>query len=1018
MRQRRKKILAMLLAAVMLAGTSLTAFATDWSTYQGNEKHNGILVEGAETSTSPSVTQIVLPHNGSGWDGVDSAAVMETTEDGDTYAYVLYDGYTIKEDGSGGGRLAKIDCTASTPYVVWDTQITQSPGFQLSSPYLDVEDRSIYVGASGYNQKATNDNLALEAGVTKDWTVSKAGTKMELNKVIVSGDETVTMTQSNVNLKNRKKHRAATGVKVYGSNVAMTITAKLNGTVVGENTFTSPDLIDGHYYLNKNFDDHSSAAEAAVVTGANTLEFTYEVSGNTGNTVEVEYCSLYEQNSAITKLVDIDEDMPTTDWSLAVPNNAQVNTPIVKNEEYIYFGTWSGRTGTYYQYDIDCEELLEYNPGNGGFYWAGAVVDGDYVYFGGDNGYLYARPVGDDFEDPDEGSIINLETAGGVSPGNVRSTISLVDGHLYFTSQGGYIWSFTPNDGMPTLDWKAELAATSTSTPTVVGNDIYVGYYAGFSAGGVQKIEKTGRHTVTTIATPGPVQSSVLVYMDGGVNYLYFTTNSATGAGYCYNGSTRTKVWQTRGDTYTLQGMASSNGILTFGNDYDHFYLVGGAHMTEKIPDHTGAFVWPADSAEVTLWFGEVDEQYTAANQGMNIQGEANGSVYSVSDGVVAYKGNSSKYENVLYINFKYNGIYMQARYGHLSETASLRVGDKVKKGDFVGKMATDSDTGSGLVEIVLCKSSNGVVCNKNGSNIQFVDPIQYLERPMCDISYLEQDMATVLDTSGLQESSIATHAIWPWEDANDPDIRYRENKDLNTSQAYLRKLIVEYGREVNKAITHKNIVKKGVISYNAADGITTIKLNGRTKKYGVSLGNAKIKNNRMVVDREQVWYDLIGNVYHYPEGGTWYAEKTDYISGGVWQVIYMPKDIANDLYRLTGDEPIPQMLYDRGKEAMVGIETKAFAEFLSANYGIEISASNVGVFAAALVFLYDFSKAYDRNKFFNAIEQCNKNEFVRISCFLIPYQGITYSYTNAREIKDVYRSTGVFKAGYFEFSE
>jgi len=572
MRRRRRKILAMLLAAVMLAGTSLTAFATDWSTYQGDEKHNGILTDGAPTTISPSVTQIVLPHNGSGWDGVDSAAVMETTDDGTTYAYVLYDGYTPKEDGSGGGRLAKIDCTASTPYVVWDTPITRSSGFQLSSPYLDVEDRSIYVGATGFNQKATNDNLASRSGVTYGWIVSTAGTSMEQNKIIVSGDQTVTMTQTDVTLNNGKTHRSATGVKINGSGVGMSITAKLNGTVVGEETFTSTDLIDGHYYLNKNFDAQSSAAEAAVITGANTLEFTYEVSGNTGNTVEIEYCSLYEQNSAITKIIGIDST-PTTEWSLTVPNNAQINTPIVKNENYLYFGTWSGRAGTYYQYDVDGDELLEYNPGNGGFYWAGAVVDGDYVYFGGDKGYLYARPVGDDFEDPDEGSVVNLETAGGVSPGNVRSTISLVDGHLYFTSQGGYIWSFTPNDGVPTLDWKAELAATSTSTPTVVGNDIYVGYYAGFSAGGVQKIDKTS-HAVTTIATPGPVQSSVLVNTDGGVNYLYFNTNSATGAGYCYNGSTGTKVWQTTGDTYALQGMASSNGILTFGNDYDHFYVV------------------------------------------------------------------------------------------------------------------------------------------------------------------------------------------------------------------------------------------------------------------------------------------------------------------------------------------------------------------------------------------------------------------------------------------------------------
>ena len=34
--------------------------------------------------------------------------------------------------------------------------------------------------------------------------------------------------------------------------------------------------------------------------------------------------------------------------------------------------------------------------------------------------------------------------------------------------------------------WKAKLDGTSTSTPTKVGNRIYVGFYSGFTKGGVQ----------------------------------------------------------------------------------------------------------------------------------------------------------------------------------------------------------------------------------------------------------------------------------------------------------------------------------------------------------------------------------------------------------------------------------------------------------------------------------------------------------------------------------------------------
>ncbi|QHI72490.1 hypothetical protein [Aminipila terrae] len=682
-----RKSLAVLMIIAMVMSTGLSAYGMDWPTYQGNDIHNGILTDGAEISGSPSVTRVDLPKNGSGsigstwaerqpFAGVDTVPVMET-RNGNTYAYVLYDGYKAAY-GKGGGRLAKIDCTASTPQVVWDKQITQCSGIQLSSPYLDTDNRCIYVGASGYNQKAYNDGLALTGGaITDGWTVSSAGTAMEDGKVTVSGNQTVTLTQTNVNLTKGDTHRSATCVKINGNNVNMTITAKLNGTIVGSESLNSCNFIDGRFYFNLMFGQQFSTAESAVNTGTNNiLEFTYEISENDSNTVEIEYCQLYEQNSSITKVANIDEE-PITEWSLNIPDNAVIGTPIVKSGEYLYFGTWSGHyLGTYYQYDLDNEELKTFNPGNGGFYRAGAVVEGNYVYFGGDKGYLYARPVGNDFDNTSEGSVINLSTVGGVESGNVRSTISLVDGHLYFTSQGGYLWSFTPEEGIPTLDWKAQLAGTSTSTPTVVGDNIYVGYYSGFTAGGVQKVAKTGNHEVSSVAEPGPVLSSILVYTKGGVDYLYFTTNSRTGAGYCFNGSNGAKVWQTPGETYALQGMAYSGGVLTFGNDNDSFYVIGERYVPPtppetSIPNNTGELLWPADSSEVTLWFGQIDEQYTAVNKGMNIQGTANSNVYSVCDGVVAYKGYSSTYGNLLYVDFKYNNITMQVRYGHLSESSS-----------------------------------------------------------------------------------------------------------------------------------------------------------------------------------------------------------------------------------------------------------------------------------------------------------------------------------------------------------
>lgn len=188
-----------------------------------------------------------------------------------------------------------------------------------------------------------------------------------------------------------------------------------------------------------------------------------------------------------------------------------------------------------------------FTPESYGFYWAGAVKSGNYIYFGSDNGKLYYRQAGPRFDSTaaTAGGVLDLTdtTIGGASDaGNVRSTVMLDDGKLYFTSQGGYLWCCTVGSGgAPAISWKASLGGTSTSTPTKVGDRIYVGYYSGFSAGGVQCVGASGSHTVTTVASGFPVQCSILVQGAGtGTDYLYFNTNSDSGAGYCYsyNGST------------------------------------------------------------------------------------------------------------------------------------------------------------------------------------------------------------------------------------------------------------------------------------------------------------------------------------------------------------------------------------------------------------------------------------------------------------------------------------------------
>ena len=89
-----------------------------------------------------------------------------------------------------------------------------------------------------------------------------------------------------------------------------------------------------------------------------------------------------------------------------------------------------------------------------------------------------------------------------------------------------------------------------------MGDRIYVGYYSGFSKGGVQ-CPDLGTGSLSTAASGLPVQSSIVVMGDGrpAPTYLYFNTNGLDGAGYCYSydgGKTGSEVWATKGDNYAL----------------------------------------------------------------------------------------------------------------------------------------------------------------------------------------------------------------------------------------------------------------------------------------------------------------------------------------------------------------------------------------------------------------------------------------------------------------------------------
>jgi len=314
--------------------------------------------------------------------------------------------------------------------------------------------------------------------------------------------------------------------------------------------------------------------------------------------------------------------------------------------------------------------------------------------------------------------------------------------------------------------------------------------------------------------------------------------------------------------------------------------------------------LWPTKSGEVTLWYGQIDEQYTAVHKGINIQGAVGDDIYAACDGTISYVGYNSAFGNVVCIDFQNGSTLMQVRYGNLSP--SVEQGDSVSAGDVIGTMAAKGSDTKGVLQFVVRMSTDGQACSLDGSNSQTLDPAGLMERPAVNLAFLEEPMATLLDTTGMAikntNSKTSMMLIWPWEDENDPDIRYRENLDLGDEDAYLRKIVVEYAKQLNLKVDNKKLEKDGVLTYNNETGIATVVLNGRRVLYGPSLGNAVIKNNRMIVNAEKVWYDLIGRIYgdinSIPEGGTWTPGKYT-LELGVYTFrskTYIPYELARDM--------------------------------------------------------------------------------------------------------------------------
>lgn len=594
-----KKVSRILAIVLCLAiALSIGAFAA-WDQYQGNVAHNGQI---DATDTTPPTSSITtsnptLNTSGGGWSGVDSTPVMETIS-GTTYAYVTYNGR------SNGTQISKINCDTGT--TVWSTQLGTTSGNQLSTPYLDTDNGLIYVAATDYYWLLENSEFT---SATDGWTLPSSGaaitvgTTPDTSYITVNAGKSISQSFTYSASGNARTQLTSRYKLVSDATTDATITYTLkkpNGSTVTLKTVTLDHANNDSFSWD---DNYFEAIGTNHVSATGTYTITVSV---TGANVIIDYVTYSRQTSGI-KVVDrngnIVEDLAYSTYG------GQINTPVTVYGDYLYFGTYSGLF-YYYQVYIGPTETngrthgqIAELRGKNHFYWSGAIRvqrnNTNYIVFGGDGGYLYWR-LENSFagslvsESTTDGSnsVYDLSVLGGVTAGNVRSSISRDDDYLYFTSQGdanySYIWRF-PVDKVGCTVTSADIkkvtltGKSSTSTPAISSNGrIYVGYY-GSTGGGVDLINSTfsGKTAIIDMGTAS-VQSSIIVYTPANstTDYIYFTTNAAAGAGYCYSctsDNTASSVWYTTAGTYTLQGMAACGEFVVFGNDANTFYVIEAA---------------------------------------------------------------------------------------------------------------------------------------------------------------------------------------------------------------------------------------------------------------------------------------------------------------------------------------------------------------------------------------------------------------------------------------------------------
>ncbi|NLG09945.1 MAG: PQQ-binding-like beta-propeller repeat protein [Coriobacteriaceae bacterium] len=256
----------------------------------------------------------------------------------------------------------------------------------------------------------------------------------------------------------------------------------------------------------------------------------------------------------------------------------QAVTTLTYADGYVQMGTavadWeTSYSGIFQSVNIDTGAIRwRYSNDSAGFYWSGGVQVGNIYYVADDDGVIFSF-------DAVTGNVkktLSLDNS-------VRSTLVAADGVLYATTVAGDLCAIALNaDGsFGKLDI-VDFAASSSSTPTICGTNIFVGGSAADYTGILAVIDTTSLEVTASIAAPASVMSAPVVSTQGDEAYVYFTYNAQPGGIMVYRlGDTEaTDLYVPNGDlaNYCMSSpIVGTDGMLYYTNDSGNLFALSPA---------------------------------------------------------------------------------------------------------------------------------------------------------------------------------------------------------------------------------------------------------------------------------------------------------------------------------------------------------------------------------------------------------------------------------------------------------